>query len=105
LDLVIENSLPYPVAFSVEVGRSRLTVRVLGKPIAGRQVRLTTQRVSLSPTRVVLWRWVYQEGRLLRREQVAVSTYRPPKPLGTTRKPSEREQETIEGRQEPPATD
>jgi vancomycin resistance protein YoaR len=105
LDLVIENSLPYPVAFSVEVGRSRLTVRVLGKPIEGRQVRLTTQRVSLSPTRVVLWRWVYQDGRLLRREQVAVSTYRPPKPQGTTRKPSEREQETVEGRQEPPATD
>ncbi|GBC92092.1 Vancomycin B-type resistance protein VanW [bacterium HR15] len=77
LDLVIENTLPHPVALSVEVGRSHLTVRVLGKPMQGRKVVLHTRRLRSSPMRVALWRLVYQEGRLIRHEHVATSTYRP----------------------------
>ncbi|MEN3001824.1 MAG: VanW family protein [Armatimonadota bacterium] len=79
LDLIIENALPHPVALSVEMGRSHLTVRVLGKPREGRKVILRTQRLRPRPMRIALWRLVYQDGQLLRRERVAISTYRPPR--------------------------
>ncbi|MCS7066163.1 MAG: VanW family protein [Fimbriimonadales bacterium] len=86
LDLVIENSLPHPVAFSVEIGRSFVTVRVLGKPVKGQKVVLRTQRLRTPPARIVLWRLIYQDSRLIRRERVATSVYRPPQP--PRRKPS-----------------
>ncbi len=96
-DLVIENPHPHPIALSVEVGRSSLTVRVLGVPNPDKRVVLTTQMVrptkqssstggtqkaSKAPRgrQVILWRTVYQQGQLVRRERIAVSTYRTPRP-------------------------
>jgi vancomycin resistance protein YoaR len=78
LDLVIENDSPFPVAIVTELGRSHLTVRVLGKVEAGRRVVLQTQRLRSGRRRVALWRLVYEGGRLVRREHIATSTYRPP---------------------------
>lgn len=101
LDLVIENSLPHPVALSVEVGRSYLTVRVLGKPIEGRKVVLRTQRLRSRPMRIALWRLVYQDGQLIRREHVATSTYRPAQtsrqtPPANHRKPYDADQTPLD---------
>ncbi len=86
-DLVIENPHPYPVALSVEIGRSSITIRVLGKPEPTKRVVLTTERSWVGKgTRVALWRWVYHGGQLVRRERVAVSFYRPePAPASSTR--------------------
>jgi len=78
LDLVIENDSPFPVAIVTELGRSHLTVRVLGKVEAGRRVVLQTRRLRSGGWRVALWRLVYEEGRLIRREHIATSTYHPP---------------------------
>jgi len=103
LDLVIENTRPHPIALAVEVGRSSLTVRILGKPVAGRTIRLLTQRIGPNPTRVALWRLVYQDNRLIRRERVAISTYHSPKPSRPT--PSDRDQKPADSNQAPPATD
>lgn len=105
LDLVIENALPYPVALSVEVGRSHLTVRVLGKLVEGRRVILQTQRLRSKQTRVALWRLVYQDGRLVRRERVATSTYRPPQSSRQTQatrpKPSDVERQPLDAQPSP----
>ncbi|MFQ3612023.1 MAG: VanW family protein [Fimbriimonadales bacterium] len=101
LDFVIENNYDHPIALSVELGRSTLTIRILGQSRAGRRVVLSTERTTLrSPTvkevpdpnlpegtrkvrqkgtagvRVVLWRTVYQDGVLVKRERVATSVYR-----------------------------
>ncbi len=101
LDLVIENPFDHPIAISTELGRSSLTIRVLGPPQPHRRVVLKTERVRLpsppvkrvpDPTlpqgkerilkkgsagvRVILWREVYENGTLVRRERVATSTYR-----------------------------
>ncbi len=88
-DLVIENPHPYPVALSVEIGRSSITIRILGKPEPAKRVVLTTERSWVGKgTRVVLWRWVYQGRQLVRRERVAVSFYRPePAPASSTSQP------------------
>jgi vancomycin resistance protein YoaR len=80
LDLVIENDSPFPVAIVTELGRSHLTVRVLGKVVSGRRVVLQTHRLRSGGRRVALWRLVYEAGRLVRREHIATSTYRPPQP-------------------------
>lgn len=109
-DLVIENPHPHPVALSVEVGRSSLTIRVLGVPNPDKRVVLTTQIVrpvkrvpsagsqqklpkGSGGRRVILWRSVYQQGQLVRRERIAVSTYRAPQPKGTRARPSPDEAE------------
>jgi len=101
LDLVIENPFDHPIAIATEIGRSSLTIRVLGPPQPQRRVVLKTERVRLpSPpvkrvpdpslpegkervlkkgsagVRVILWREVYENGALVRRERVATSTYR-----------------------------
>lgn len=101
IDFVIENPFDYPIALSTELGRSSLTIRILGAPQPGRRVVLKTERAALpSPPvehvpdpnlpegeqrvvkkgspgfRVVLWREVYQDGALVKRERVATSTYR-----------------------------
>jgi len=78
LDLVIENDSPFPVAIVTEIGRSSLTVRVLGKVVPGRRVVLQTLRLRSGGRRVALWRLVYEAGRLVRREHIATSTYHPP---------------------------
>jgi len=100
IDFVIENPFDDPIALSTELGRSSLTIRILGSPQPGRRVVLKTQRTTLpSPPveyvpapnlpegkqrvlkkgspgfRVVLWREVYQDGILVKRERVATSTY------------------------------
>jgi len=101
IDFVIENPFDHPIALSTELGRSSLTIRILGAPQPGRRVALKTER-SLLPSppvelvphpnlpegkqrvlkkgspgfRVVLWREVYQDGVLVKRERVATSTYR-----------------------------
>ncbi len=80
LDLVIENPLPTPVAITTELGRSSITVRVLGAPMEGRQVRLQTRWLRSKGRRVALWRLVYENGTLIRRERVAISSYRSPQP-------------------------
>jgi hypothetical protein len=77
---VIENDSPFPVAIVTEIGRSSLTVRVLGKVVPGRRVVLQTLRLRSGGRRVALWRLVYEAGRLVRREHIATSTYRPPQP-------------------------
>lgn len=101
IDFVIENPFEYPIALSTELGRSSLTIRILGSPQPGRRVVLRTERSRLpSPPvqhvpdpnlpegkqrvlkkgsagfRVVLWREVYENGVLVKRERVATSTYR-----------------------------
>lgn len=101
IDLVIENPFDHPIAIATEVKRSTLTVHILGVPREGRRIVLRTERYAL-PTppvkhipdpslpegmqrvlkkgsagfRVVLWREVYEHGQLVRRERVAISTYR-----------------------------
>lgn len=101
IDLVIENPFDDPIALSTELRRSSLTIRILGSPPSGRQVVLKSERVALpslpvqyvpdpnlsagkrrvlkkgsAGIRVVLWREVYQNGVLIKRERVATSTYR-----------------------------
>ncbi|MCX7992222.1 MAG: VanW family protein [Fimbriimonadales bacterium] len=101
IDFVIENSFDHPIALSTELGRSSLTIRVLGAPQPQRRVVLKTERTALptpsvqrvpDPTlpegkervvkkgsagvRVILWREVYENGVLVKRERVATSTYR-----------------------------
>ncbi len=101
LDLVIENPHPHPIAIVTEVGRSSLTVRVLGVPKPAQRVILRTEQIALkSPpikeepdpnlpvgvrkvkekgaagVKVILWRLVYENGQLIRRERVATSVYR-----------------------------
>ncbi len=101
LDLVIENPHPHPIAIVAEVGRSSITVRVLGVPNPARRVILRTEQIALkSPpikeepdpslpagvrkvaekgaagVKVILWRLVYENGQLIRRERVATSIYR-----------------------------
>lgn len=101
LDLVIENPYAHPVAIATQVRRSSLTVILLGVPQPSRRIVLTTERTLLKspstqevpdPTlplgtrkvqqkgsagvRVVLWRWIYENGQLVRKERVATSTYR-----------------------------
>mgnify|MGYP001049651071 CR=1 FL=1 len=101
LDLVIENPFDHPIAIATEVGRATLTIRILGQPRAGRTVVLKTERsrpqsppVQRVPDpnlpagkervikkgatgiRVVLWREVYDNGVLVKRERVATSLYR-----------------------------
>ncbi|MDW8106994.1 MAG: VanW family protein [Armatimonadota bacterium] len=100
-DLVIANPFDLPIAITTEVKRSSLTIRILGKPQAGRRVVLKTERRALPAPpvkrvpdprlpvgtqrvlkkgvagyRVVLWREIYENGRLIARERVATSTYR-----------------------------
>jgi vancomycin resistance protein YoaR len=113
IDFVIENPFEYPMALSTELGRSSLTIRILGSPQPGRRVVLRTERVRLpSPPvqhvfdpnlpegkqrvmkkgsagfRVVLWREVYENGVLVKRERVATSTYRAqPRVIAVGRKP------------------
>ncbi len=101
IDLVIENPHDHPIAIATELGRSSLTIRILGQPVAGRTVVLKTERsqpksppVQRIPdpnlpvgkervikkgaagVRVVLWREVYENGILVKRERVATSVYR-----------------------------
>ncbi len=101
IDFVIENNYDHPIALSVQLERSSLTIRVLGQSRPGRQVVLSTERTYLkSPpvqevvnpnlpegtrkvlqkgragVRVVLWRTVYQNGAQIKRERVATSIYR-----------------------------
>lgn len=101
LDLVIENSHNFPVVFLAEVGRSSLTVRVLGAPFPQRRVQIRTERLGFgrapvryvkvdylppgvrkvlqkgSPgVRVRTWRLIYEGGRLIRRERISTSIYR-----------------------------
>ncbi|MCX7925541.1 MAG: VanW family protein [Fimbriimonadales bacterium] len=101
IDLVIENPFDHPIAISASMGRSSLTVRILGSPAPQRRVVLKTERTPLpsppvqrvpDPTlpegqervlkkgsagvRVVLWREVYENGLLVKRERVATSVYR-----------------------------
>lgn len=101
LDLVIENPHPHPIAIATEVGRSSVTVRILGVPNPARRVILRTEQFALkSPpvkeepdpnlpvgvrkikekgsagVKVILWRLVYENGQLVRRERVATSIYR-----------------------------
>lgn len=101
LDLVIENPYAHPVAIATQVRRSSLTVILLGAPQPSRRIVLTTERTLLkspptqevpdptlplgtrkvqqkgsSGVRVVLWRWIYENGQLVRKERVATSTYR-----------------------------
>jgi vancomycin resistance protein YoaR len=101
IDLVIENPHDHPIAVATELGRSSLTIRVLGQPVAGRTVVLKTERsqpksppITRIPdpnlpvgkqrvikkgaagVRVVLWREVYENGVLVTRERVATSVYR-----------------------------
>lgn len=101
LDLVIENPHPHPVAIATQVGRSSVTLIILGVPNPNRRVVLTTEKAILKspPVReiptpdlpqgvrkikqkgsagicVVLWRWVYEGDRLVRKERVATSVYR-----------------------------
>ncbi|MCS7273739.1 MAG: VanW family protein [Fimbriimonadales bacterium] len=100
-DLVIANPFDHPIAITTEVKRSSLTIRILGKPQPGRQIVLKTERRVLpvppikrvpdprlpigtqrvlkkgaAGYRVVLWREVYENGRLIARERVATSIYR-----------------------------
>jgi vancomycin resistance protein YoaR len=101
LDLVIENPFDHPIAIATEVGRSTLTIRILGQPRVGRTVVLKTERSrpqsppiqrvpdpnlpagrervikkGAAGIRVVLWREVYENGVLVKRERVATSLYR-----------------------------
>jgi uncharacterized protein YabE (DUF348 family) len=101
LDLVIENPFDHPIAIATEVGRSTLTIRILGQPRAGRTVVLKTERSrpqsppiqrvpdpnlpagrervikkGAAGIRVVLWREVYENGILVKRERAATSLYR-----------------------------
>ncbi len=101
IDFVIENNYDHPIALAVQMERSALTVHILGQPRPGRRVVLTTEQTYLkSPpvkevpdpnlpegtrkirqkgsagVRVTLWRTVYQDGVLVKRERVATSTYR-----------------------------
>jgi vancomycin resistance protein YoaR len=101
IDLVIENPHDHPIAIATELGRSSLTIRILGQPVAGRTVVLKTehsqpksppikrvpdptlpvgkQRIikkGAAGVRVVLWREVYENGVLVKRERVATSVYR-----------------------------
>ncbi len=101
IDFVIENNYDHPIALAVQMERSALTVHILGQPRSGRRVVLTTEQTYLkSPpvkevpdpnlpegtrkirqkgsagVRVTLWRTVYQDGVLVKRERVATSTYR-----------------------------
>ncbi|MCS7300913.1 MAG: VanW family protein [Fimbriimonadales bacterium] len=101
LDLVIENPYEHPVAISTELGRSSLTIRVLGQVNPQRRVVLKTERQVLPAPpvqripdpnlpegaqrvikkgtagfRVILWREVYENGRRVQRERVATSVYR-----------------------------
>jgi vancomycin resistance protein YoaR len=101
IDFVIENPHDHPIAIATELGRSSLTIRILGQPVAGRTVVLKTERsqpksppVQRVPdpnlpvgkervikkgaagVRVVLWREVYENGVLVARERAATSVYR-----------------------------
>jgi vancomycin resistance protein YoaR len=101
LDLVIENPFDHPIAIATEVGRSTLTIRILGQPRAGRTVVLKTERSrpqsppvqrvpdpnlpsgkervikkGVAGIRVILWREVYENGVLVERKRVATSLYR-----------------------------
>ncbi|MFN7016665.1 MAG: VanW family protein [Fimbriimonadales bacterium] len=101
IDLVIENPFDHPIAIAAEAGRSALTIRVLGPPQPHRRVVLRTERVALlappmrrvndphlplgtqrvvqkgsAGMRVILWREVYDNGTLVKRERVATSVYR-----------------------------
>lgn len=101
VDFVIENPFDEPIALSAELGRSSLTLRVLGRPQPQRRVILKTARQPLPAPpekrvpdpnlpvgetrvlkkgaagfRVILWREVYEQGQLVKRERVATSIYR-----------------------------
>ncbi|MFN3690559.1 MAG: VanW family protein, partial [Fimbriimonadales bacterium] len=101
LDLVIENPFDHPIALAAELGRASLTIHVLGPPQPYRRVVLKTERIALSAppvqrvldpnlprgkqrvlkkgtagVRVILWREVYENGTLIKRERVATSVYR-----------------------------
>jgi len=101
IDFVVENPHPYPIAIATEVGRSSLTIYILGQMRTGRTVVLKTERgcrqappvrrvpdpsLPLGKERVlrkgaagecvVLWREVYANGSLVKRERVATSVYR-----------------------------
>lgn len=115
IDFVIENPFDEPIAVSTELGRSSLTIRILGRPRLGRQVVLKTERTPLpappeqrvpDPTlpegktrvlkkgsagfRVILWREVYENGRLIKRERAATSVYRAmPRVVAVGTKPSQ----------------
>lgn len=115
LDLVIENSHPHPIAIATQVGRSSVTIIILGVANPNRRVVLKTERTILksppvqeTPTpdlpqgirkvrqkgsagvRVVLWRWVYEGDRLVSKERVATSIYRSqPRIVLVGTKPSE----------------
>lgn len=101
LDLVVANPYDHPIAICTELGRSSLTIRVLGQVNPQRRVVLKTERRVLPAPpvqrvpdpnlpegmqrvikkgavgfRVVLWREVYENGQLVQRERVANSVYR-----------------------------
>jgi vancomycin resistance protein YoaR len=101
IDLVIENPHDHPIAIATELGRSSLTIRILGQPVAGRTVVLKTEhsqpksppitripdpnlpvgkerviKKGAAGVRVVLWREVYENGVLVARERAATSVYR-----------------------------
>lgn len=101
LDLVIQNNFDTPIAISTEVQRSALVTRILGAPVAGKRVELKAERLGSvgatrktvrdpnlpagvqkvvksgsSGARARLWRLVYEDGALVRREVVATSYYR-----------------------------
>ncbi|GIV11483.1 MAG: hypothetical protein KatS3mg020_0974 [Fimbriimonadales bacterium] len=101
IDFVIENPFDEPIALNAELGRSTLTIRILGHAQPARRVVLKTERSRLPAPpeqrvpdpnlpegktrvvkkgsagfRVVLWREVYENGQLIRRERMATSVYR-----------------------------
>lgn len=114
IDFVIENPFDEPIALSAELGRSSLTIRILGRAQPARQVLLKTERSRLPAPpeqrvpdpnlpegktrvlkkgsagfRVVLWREVYENGQLVKRERVATSVYRAqPRVVAVGAKPS-----------------
>ncbi|BCW96900.1 MAG: VanW family protein [Fimbriimonadales bacterium] len=101
IDFVIANPYDHPIAIAATLERSSLTFHILGQPRAGRKVVLKTERAGTvappvqrvpdpnlpegkerilkkgaSGVRVILWREVYRDGALLKRERVATSVYR-----------------------------
>lgn len=114
IDFVIENPFNEPIAISTELGRSSLTIRILGRTQLGRRVVLKTERTPLPAPpeqrvpdpnlpegktrvlkkgsagfRVILWREVYENGQLVKRERVANSVYRAmPRVVAVGEKPS-----------------
>lgn len=78
LDLKLRNDAPDPVALSVQMGRGRLTMRVLGRKVPGKEVEVGVGRRIRLPdggTRVTAWRIVKKDGKVARREDLGTSRY------------------------------